>query len=143
MRLHHIFIALIVSATILSCKNEKSQKSTDNLFKFKNYISYTTSGVVSVADPININLVKEATNLVSNKEISQRFFSISPTIEGKLIALNSRALFFQPSKKLEQNKEYTVTVYLGKIYNNIPSEFKTYTFKFKTIEHRIIKIGNI
>lgn len=134
MKLQHLIFTLLISVAFLSCKNENPQESTNNIFKFRKYISYTTSSVISVAEPIKIDLVKEVESWVSNKEISKNAISISPNIEGKLSALNSRRLLFQPSKNLEPNKEYTVTVNLGKIYTTIPSEFKTYTFKFKTLE---------
>ena len=134
MKLQKIVFALILSVVIVSCKKESSQDSTNNLFKFKEYINYTTSGVVSVAEPIRIDLANEVESWVSNEEISEKYVSISPKTEGKLASLNTRSLLFQPSKNLKPNKEYKVSVNLGKIYPNIPSKFKTYTFKFKTIE---------
>lgn len=134
MKFQKLVVALILSVVIVSCKKETPQESTNNLFKFKKYINYTTSGAVSVSEPIRIDLAKEVEFWVSNEEISDNYISISPKIEGKLATLNTRSLLFQPSKNLKSNKEYTVTVNLGEIYANIPSEFKTYTFKFKTIE---------
>ncbi|SDW06861.1 hypothetical protein SAMN05444411_10111 [Lutibacter oricola] len=134
MKLQKVIFALLISVAIISCKNEKPQESTNNLFKFKEYINYTTSGVVSVAEPIRIDLAKEVEGWVSNEEISENIFDISPSVKGKLSALNTRSLLFQPSEKLQPNKEYTVTVKLGKMYANVPSEYKSYTFKFKTLE---------
>ncbi len=133
MKLQHLIFALVVSVIFSSCNNKASQNTTNNIFKFKKYISYTTSGVVSVAEPIKIGLVNEVNYWIPNKEINKSILSISPEIEGKLFAQNSRNILFQPSQHLKPNKEYTVTINLGKIYNNIPSEYKNYTFKFKTI----------
>ncbi|WP_456376281.1 alpha-2-macroglobulin family protein [Lutibacter sp.] len=133
MKLQHILFTLLVSIAFLSCKNENPQSTTNNIFKFRKYISYTTSGIISVAEPIRIDLANEVEGWVSNKEVSKNLVKITPNIEGKLAAINSRSLLFQPSKNLKPNKEYTVTVNLGKIYTNTPSEFKKYTFKFKTI----------
>jgi len=144
MKLKKLIFTLIISLVVLSCKNDNSKESTNNIFKFRKYISYTTSGLVSVAEPIRIDLVKEVDSWKSNEEVSNDFINISPKIEGKLSALNSRSLLFQPSKNLEPNKEYTVTVNLDKIYNNIASEFKKYTFKFKTLEQNFtVKTTNI
>ncbi|MDV7186520.1 MG2 domain-containing protein [Lutibacter sp. TH_r2] len=134
MRFQKIIFAVLFSIAIISCKNEKPQESTDNLFKFKEYINYTTSGVVSIAEPIRIDLAKEVDGWVSNEEISESIFNISPNVEGKLSALNTRSLLFQPSENLKPNKEYSVTVKLSKLYANVPSEYKSYTFKFKTRE---------
>lgn len=134
MKLQHLIITLLVSVAFWSCKNDNSKESTNNIFKFRKHISYTTSGEVSVAESIRVDLVNEVDSWVSNEEISSDFFSISPKIDGKLAALNTRSLLFQPTKKLEPNKEYTVTINLGKMYNNIAPEFEKYTFKFKTLE---------
>ena len=134
MKFQKLLLSILFCVVFIACKDQNPQSETNNIFKFKNYINYTTSGLISVAEPIKIELAKEVEGWISNQEVSEKFFSISPSINGKLSAVNSRSLLFQPSKNLEPNKEYTVTVYLGKIYNNIPSEFKTFTFKFKTIE---------
>ncbi|MBI9040841.1 MG2 domain-containing protein [Lutibacter sp.] len=133
MKVKFLFLTLLVSAIVFSCKKDSNQEP-NNIFKFREYISYTTSGLVSIAEPIKIDLVKEVDSWEPNMELSQKIISISPEIDGKLIALNKRSLLFQPSKNLDANTEYTVTILLHKIYNNIPSEFKTFTFKFKTIE---------
>ncbi|REE83595.1 hypothetical protein BX611_0887 [Lutibacter oceani] len=133
MKPQKLLFSILFCIALIACKNENPQNDTNNIFKFKNYINYTTSGLVSVAEPIKIELAKEVQGWISGKEVSENFLTISPDINGELTVINSRSLLFKPSKDLQPNKEYKVTVYLGKIYNNIPSEFKTYTFKFKTI----------
>ena len=55
----HFLIALIALVTIASCKKKNPQEETDNLFKFKEYINYATSGVVSTDSDIQIGLAKE------------------------------------------------------------------------------------
>ena len=72
MKFNHLFFALVLCVTFISCKNESPQESTNNIFKFKNYINYTTSGVVSVIEPIKIDLAKEVEGWVANQEISKR-----------------------------------------------------------------------
>ncbi len=118
----------------VSCKKENPQHETDNLFKFKEYINYTTSGVVSVTEPVQIGLAKEVEGWDTATEISDKIFSISPSIKGKLKATNVRTLVFTPEENLKPDTEYSVTVNLSKIYPNVPSEYKKYTFKFKTLQ---------
>jgi len=133
----NLFKRLLIIATILSvvsCKDKNPQQETDNLFKFKEYIYYTTSGIVSVTEPIQIGLAKEVEGWEPKAEISDNNISISPSVKGKLTALNSRTLVFKPDENLKSDTEYTVTVNLSKMYTNIPSGFKKYTFKFKTIQ---------
>ncbi len=133
----NLFKQLLISAIVLlviSCKDKNPQQETDNLFKFKEYVYYTTSGLVSVTEPIQIGLAKEVEGWDTNTEISDKIISISPFVKGKLSALNSRTLVFTPEENLKPDTEYSITVNLSKIYTNVPSEFKKYTFKFKTIQ---------
>ncbi|AMC11325.1 hypothetical protein Lupro_08675 [Lutibacter profundi] len=133
MKFQHLIFTLVISVIFSSCNKNASQNTTNNIFKFKKYISYTTSGVVSAAEPIKIGLVNEVDSWISNKEINNNILKISPEITGKLFVQNSRSILFKPSKNLKPNTEYTVTINLDKVYKNIPSEYKSYTFKFKTI----------
>lgn len=122
---------LLFFLLITACKNENP--SVDNIFKFKEYINYTTSGVVSVEKNIIVNLAKQVPNWEEEKEISSDFFSITPRTSGKLIAKNQHTIEFIPTEPLKSNTVYSVTVKLNKIYTDIPSEFDQYTFEFKTI----------
>ena len=129
---------------VISCKKENPQQETNNLFKFKEYIYYTTSGVVSVTEPIQIGLGKDVEKWATETTISDKIITISPSVKGKLQATNSRTLVLKPEENLNPNTEYSVTVHLSKIYPNVPSEFKNYTFKFKTIEPNFtVNTGNL
>ncbi|AOW21132.1 alpha-2-macroglobulin family protein [Urechidicola croceus] len=134
MRLSKALCMLVLSVLVISCKKDNPQESTDNLFKFKDYISQTTSGEISVASPIKIGLMKEVESWVPNQEVLEKIISISPSVKGTLFAENTRSIIFKPEENLKPNQEYEVTVNLSKMYPNVPSEFKTYTFKFKTIQ---------
>ena len=126
-----IFTVLTLITLVVSCK--KKEIETDNLFKFREYISYTTSGLVSVADPIEISLAKEVAGWEMGKELTENLIAITPHIQGKLTVANNHALLFTPDEYLEPSTEYTVSVKLNSIYKNIPNGFETYTFQFKTI----------
>ena len=130
-RIFSLFLLLII---VISCKKENPQEDTDNLFKFKDYIYYTTSGVVSVTESLQIGLAKEVEGWEPDTEISEDLITISPAVKGKLKALNSRTFVFKPDENLKPDTEYTVTVNLSEMYLNLPSEFQEYTFKFKTIK---------
>ncbi|MDC9722945.1 MAG: MG2 domain-containing protein [Urechidicola sp.] len=144
MKIKKIAGMLLIGVLLFACKKESLQNEVNNLFKFKEYISQTTSGEISVASPIKISLVKEVASWVPNEEISKSVLSISPAVEGSLTALNSRTLFFKPNTNLLQNVEYSVTVDLGKLYPNTSSDFKKYTFKFRTKEQNfIVNLGSM
>jgi len=131
MRLQKFIAICILITVVFSCKKKSSE--TDNLFKFKNYISYTTSGRVSVAEPIEINLADAVEGWQQGQEITDNIVSIKPNVSGKLMVKNEHALNFISEQALKPDTEYSVSVKLNKIYPDIPSDFKTYTFQFKTI----------
>ncbi|WP_288956186.1 MG2 domain-containing protein, partial [uncultured Polaribacter sp.] len=131
MKIKNLLSAFLIFLLIFSCK--KSAIKTDNIYKFKEYISYTTSGVVSVAEKINVNLSKEVEGWEANQELSTDFITIKPFVNGKIQTINKHAFVFIPDENLDSDTEYTVSVKLNEIYKNIDKEFANYTFKFKTI----------
>ncbi|NND62866.1 MAG: hypothetical protein HKN48_06690, partial [Flavobacteriaceae bacterium] len=141
------FLRLITLAAILilsSCSDKAETSETDNLFKFKDHISYNTFGIKSIATHIEVGLVHPAENFEINQEIPSEYFKISPKTQGSLTLSNGRNLIFQPSEYLKPDTEYTVTVLLHKLFEDIDKEFKTYTFRFKTITPNFkIDLGNL
>ncbi|MGB1283215.1 MAG: alpha-2-macroglobulin family protein [Polaribacter sp.] len=132
MKTKQIIKTLLVFLLITSCNKEKTK--TDNLFKYKEYVSYTTSGVVSTSEQITVNLAKEVESWEAQQEISNEIIAIKPFVNGTIKTVNKHAFIFTPDEKLQADKEYTVTVKLDEIYKDIPEEFEGYTFQFKTIK---------
>ena len=131
-----MFIKKLITCAVMlfiiaSCN--KKQSETDNIFKFREYISYTTSGLVSIEESIQINLAKEVEGWETGQEITDNILTIKPHVSGKLLVSNNHALLFKPDEYLDPSTEYTVTVKLDKIYKDVPSSFGNYTFQFKTI----------
>lgn len=131
MSIKSIFSFILCVTILFSCK--KDPVETDNLFKFRDYISYTTSGRISASSPIKVSLSNPVDGWEMDKELPDAIFSIQPHVQGQLIANNTRAFSFIPDETLEADTEYTVTVSLKKIYGTLPKAFNSYTFKFKTI----------
>ena len=136
-------ITLVVILTfIASCK--KKEVETDNIFKFREYISFTTSGLSSIEDPIQINLAKDVEGWEMGQELTDNIISITPHVSGKLIIVNKHALIFKPDEALDPGTEYSVTVKLDKIYKDIPKNLGSYSFQFKTITPNFsVSINNL
>ena len=113
---------LLLCLLFVGCKNDNSKKGVSNVFNFKAYISNTSSGELSKATSINITLAKEVSAWIPNEEIAKTFLSISPKVEGTIVALNSRTIEFRPTENLKGNTEYTVSVVLAKIFPNVPKD---------------------
>jgi len=140
MSIKNFLCCILVLSLFISCKRKSSE--TDNLFKFKDYVNYVTTGRVSILSPIEIGLTKTVQDWNSGDEILDDILSISPAIDGKLTVKNSGAIRFVPEEALKPDTEYMVTIKLVELYPNIPSEFKNYSFKFQTIKPNFNVITN-
>ncbi|WP_350287895.1 MG2 domain-containing protein [uncultured Croceitalea sp.] len=129
------FISLALLIVISSCKKkDDSSLNTDNLFKFKDYISYHTNGNQSISTPIRIALSQPLEQFELAQELPETYLQVNPKVAGKLFIENGTDLIFQPNEPLKPDTEYEVTLLLDKLYENIESDFKKYTFAFKTIK---------
>ncbi len=129
----HCLFAFAIVLLLSSCGSKNDPSETDNLFKFKEYISYNTYGNQSIASPIRIELSQHLDEFDIDQELPPEYLKIMPRTEGKLVIENGSTLLFQPTEYLKPDTEYTVTVRLNELYENIEKEFKNYTFSFKTI----------
>ena len=130
------FLRILLSTLLIlsySCKKKAPVSETDNLFKFKDYISSHTHGYQSIASPISILLAKPLDQFELTQELPKEYLEITPKIEGLLSIENGRELIFQPTEYLEPDSEYVVSLSLNKLFEGIDSEYKEYTFSFKTI----------
>ncbi len=131
MHFHKILTLILLASFAVSCK--KKAIETDNIYKYRDYISYTTSGLTSVADPIKINLAKDVAGWEAEQDLDANLIKIKPFVQGQLKAVNKHTLVFTPDEPLDPATEYTVTVNLSDIYNDVDNDFKDYIFQFKTI----------
>lgn len=127
-------LTLFLCAFVLmnACKSRIPEN--DNIYQFRDYISYTNTGIVSTSKKIQIRLSKNVPSWKEGDILKEKVVTIIPKIEGKIEVVNKRTLQFVPTKKLAPNTEYSVAVHLNKIYKNIPEEYKEYNFQFKTIK---------
>ncbi len=136
------FLAIIICFS--SCDKKSDVTNTDNLFKYKEYISYNTYGNKSIAAPIKIELAQTLDQFELTQELPSEYLKISPKVKGKLIIENGRILLFQPDELLTPNTEFTITLKLEALYEDLEKEFKEYTFSFKTIKPNFkLKLANL
>ncbi len=145
MKPFHRILFFIFLVAFSSCKDKIKHSETDNLFKFKEYVSNHTYGNQSVTTDIRVELAKPLEQFELTQELdASEYLNISPKTEGKLIVENGKTLIFQPSNYLKPATEYVVSVKLAKLYEDIAKEFKTYTFSFRTITPNFkVDLGNL
>ena len=132
MQRYPILLITLLLVVCTSC-NRSKDTTTDNHYKFRKYISYTDTGRTSIASPIHVNLAKALSQYEIDQELPATIFSISPKVKGTLSIKNQRNLIFTPDEQLDPDTEYSVSVQLHKLYDDIPKALNTFTFAFKTI----------
>jgi alpha-2-macroglobulin len=127
-----IYCVLVLSISLFySCSDKGSVVSDPDMFK-DHIISYT-NGLVSTESDIRTVLAFDNADWVPNQELTTDLFSISPKVPGKVVAINSNTIAFVPSKKLDQDTEYLVTLHLDEL-KDLPKEQRKFLFKVKTLK---------
>lgn len=121
---------------LFSCSKSGADFDSD-IALFKNQITAFTSGFVSVKSDIRIQLAFDNPTWKVNQELDADLLDISPSVDGKLIALSSNTISFVPEEKLDQNTLYQVSLQLDKI-TKVPKELATFNFSLKTIKQDFI-----
>ena len=143
-KLCQLLILFTGLSMIFSCSDNNKGSETDSLFKFKDYILHNTSGRTSIAQPITVSLAKSLTQYELTQEIPSEYLKISPKTKGKLFVENGNTLVFQPTSYLKPDTEYSITVSLKSLYEDIAKAFNSYTFSFKTIATNFkINLGSL
>ncbi|WP_081804649.1 MG2 domain-containing protein [Dokdonia sp. PRO95] len=127
----YAYVLLALLTITISCK-EKSTP-TDNLFKFKDYISYTTEGRQSVMSPIRVELAQPLTQFEVDQVLPNDIIKVRPKVSGVFSLHNSRLLEFIPEEPLKPDTAYEVTLMLDKLYDDLDTGKEQFTFGFKTI----------
>ena len=142
MKKEYYLLYLVAFLAFSSCT--KKHPKTDNIFKFKEYISFNTFGNASIEDPIRVVLAKPTSQFEATQEIPSEYLIINPKTEGSFFIENGTQLLFKPEEALRPDTEYTVTLKLSRFFEDIDPEFKNYTFGFKTITPNFkINLGNL
>ena len=124
-----IFLGLIFLLT--NCKTG-SKKPVSNDVAYSGYIASYTSGVISIADDIRINMVNSPEN-ATNDQLPSNLIELDPSVSGKTSLVEGRTLVFHPDKPLQSGQHYTVKFNLGKL-KAVPENLKQFSFQFRTID---------
>jgi len=112
---------------------ERKIEEEDSLYRFKEYIQNHSGGRRSAMDPITIELVRSLDHYDLSQELPSEYLEIQPKTSGKLVIENGINLTFVPDKKLAPDTEYSVTLKLDKLYDDLAEGYESFTFRFKTI----------
>lgn len=120
-----------------SCGRKSAADFNSDFSLFKEYIVSFTGGIVSSESDIRVVLAFDKKDWKVNQVLDSDLLDISPSVDGKVVALSSNTLAFIPEKKLKPGTEYQVTLNLDKL-TAIPKEKKKelskFNFTVKTIK---------
>ncbi|PAM92054.1 hypothetical protein B4N84_24885 [Flavobacterium sp. IR1] len=139
MKTKGLVYALITFFIFQAC-SKKSDFNSDFAL-FREYIVSFTGGIVSSESDIRVVLAFDKKEWKVNQVLDNDLFDISPSVDGKVVALSSNTVAFIPEKKLKSGTDYQVTLHLDKLIT-LPKEkekeLSDFNFTVKTIKQDFI-----
>lgn len=127
---------VLIFAFFLSC-SKKNENFNSDFSLFQEYILNFSSGLVSAKSDVRIVLAFDNKEWQPNKELDSDLFSISPSVDGKVLALSTNTLAFVPNEALKSDTEYKITFHLSKV-KEVSSDLKKFNFTIKTIKQDFV-----
>ncbi|MDV7137833.1 MG2 domain-containing protein [Maribacter sp. TH_r10] len=134
MKIFRFLSSAVLLLIFIGCnpKKENTIDRLDDLGKYQEYISEVSHGIISVKSDIRVVFQQPVTSWESGDELNSDLLSVSPKVKGKVVALNNRTLAFIPEKGFEQDTDYTFTLMLKDIVDELPKELGSMAFGVKT-----------
>lgn len=131
-------LVLIVSVLLVLNSCKKSRQDFDSDFAlYRDYITSFSSGIISAKSDIQVGLAFSKKEWKHNQELDKDYYSISPSVAGKVVYLAENIIAFRPERGLEQDKEYRVTLHLSK-FINVPDKLSDFNFTVKTLNQDFV-----
>lgn len=121
----------------LSCQRQNVVKTYSDK-GYENYVYAYTSGVVSRGTPVRVRFTQPMVNRDQvGKAAKAGLLQLTPAVSGSVTWEDDRTLRFEPDNWLPSGQAYTGVVRLNSLFDNIPTDYKTFKFGFATIEQHI------
>ncbi|MBQ0734868.1 alpha-2-macroglobulin family protein [Aquimarina celericrescens] len=147
MQLSRILSVLLVVTLVFSCKKKDAQAiaeaNASELNKYQDYISDVSTGVISVLDNVYVVLQTPVKGWDDNQELSKKLLKVSPSVKGKVIAVNNRTISFQPEEGFDEDTQYTFTLDLEDLVKEIKNDLdEEFVFSVKTLKQQFSILTN-
>jgi uncharacterized protein YfaS (alpha-2-macroglobulin family) len=129
-----VFFALVL---FQACTKKSAAEFSSDFSLFKEYINSVTSGIVPARSDIRVVLAFDKKEWKVNQVLDNDLFDISPSVDGKVVAISANTIAFIPDEKLRPDTQYQVTFHLSKMAM-VPEKLKDFNFTFKTIRQDFI-----
>lgn len=134
----------ILLGMLQACKkNNETDFPISDPNNFTEYIKAFTTGMVSAKTSVDIELTENFGNWTDNQEVNNNIFTITPSVNGKVIYAGNNTLRFEPKEKLKQDQKYNITFHLGKI-TKVEENHQKFSFIINTIPQLFtVKINDL
>lgn len=137
MKAKGLVLVFCVFFIFQSCGRKSAADFNSDFSLFKEYIVSFTGGIVSSESDIRVVLAFDKKEWKAGQVLDNDLFDISPSVDGKVVALSPNTIAFIPEKKLKPGTEYQVTLNLDKLIT-LPKEkekeLSDFNFTVKTIK---------
>lgn len=137
MKTLRLMLCLTVITMLFHACSQSGKDFDSDYTLYRDYITSFTSGIVSTKADIQVGLAFSKKEWQENQELDKDYFSISPSAEGKVLLLPGNIIAFRPTKKLDQDTEYRVTLHLSK-FIEVPEKLADFNFRVKTIKQDFV-----
>lgn len=137
MKTRGFVCALLLFFVFQSCRKQSAADFNSDFSLFKGYISNFTGGIVSTRSDIRVVLAFAKKDWKPKQVLDSDLFDISPSVDGKVVALSANTIAFIPDGTLSQNTEYHVALRLKDIIET-PKGLEEFRFSVKTIKQDFI-----
>ncbi|MFB3389367.1 alpha-2-macroglobulin [Flavobacterium sp. LAR06] len=137
MKAKGLVLVFCVFFIFQSCGRKSAADFNSDFSLFKEYIVSFTGGIVSSESDIRVVLAFDKKDWKANQVLDSDLFDISPSVDGKVVALSPNTIAFIPEKKLKPGTEYQVTLNLDKLITfpkEKEKELSDFNFTVKTIK---------
>ena len=134
-----IWVVFILGILFSCGKKEKENLAASNaseLQKYHEYISDVSSGRISIHDEVFVVLQNPVAGWSDQEELPSDLLQVSPSVKGKVIAINNRTIAFRPDEHFDQETVYTFTLNLEQLIPEIQDEFEEFIFGVETIKQQ-------
>lgn len=132
MRKFRVLILFVTALSLFNC-SKKTNNFNSDFSLFKDYILNFSPGIISASDDIRVVLNFDNNDWAPNQELDSDLFSVSPKIDGKVVALSSNTVALIPKERLKQDTEYQISFHLDEL-KEVEKELKTFNFTARTIK---------
>ncbi|WP_394748297.1 alpha-2-macroglobulin family protein [Spongiimicrobium salis] len=138
MQIKSLLSLCIAIVFVLSCSEKKDNKESDfdNPENYQEYVSELSHGIISTKSKVRVVLVTPIDSWKAGDELSKDLLTVSPKVDGKVVALDTRTIAFVPNGGFDQHTAYTFNLALGKILPDLPKELRSLSFGVKTLEQQ-------